>query len=71
MPGYVCFQLSLELAQIVPVEKIVESSFQKFVSYATELRKSGSDIIVKASLVDVFGRGILSHKLEKAFKDKV
>ncbi|KAL9084711.1 MAG: hypothetical protein Q9165_007959 [Trypethelium subeluteriae] len=71
MPSYVGFQLALDLASILPVREIAERSFQKFITYASELRKSGSDIVVEANLAEIFGRGNVSSELEQAFKSKV
>ncbi|KAL9078110.1 MAG: hypothetical protein Q9157_002965 [Trypethelium eluteriae] len=63
--------LALDLASIFPVKEVAERSFQKFIAFASELRKSGSDIVVEANLAEVFGRGNISSELEQAFKSKV
>jgi hypothetical protein len=58
MPGYLGLQLSLELAQIVPIKDVIQSSAAGLWSLARNLRNSGSDISVERDLAEIFGRGI-------------
>ncbi|KIX95295.1 uncharacterized protein Z520_08812 [Fonsecaea multimorphosa CBS 102226] len=71
MPGYVGFQLALELTNVLPVREIGTLVYTKLLDMARELRNSGSDIVVEADLASIFGRAQVSLELEKAFKAKV
>jgi hypothetical protein len=71
MPKYLGVQLAVELSNIFPVKDIVRSGISQAVSFARNLRKSGSDIVVEEDLAAVFGRGRVSTDLERLFKTQV
>jgi hypothetical protein len=68
MPGYVGFQLSLDVASLFPA---AISGVSTLIDYARSLRTSGSDIVVEADLAEIFGRGRVSVELERKFKTEV
>jgi hypothetical protein len=65
------FQLALELSNVFPVKELVSSAASQILTFARNLRKSGSDMVVEEDLAEVFGRGKVSSELEKKFKDTV
>lgn len=71
MPVYSGIQLAVELTRVFPVQEIIQSGVSQAVSFARNLRKSGSDIVVEEDLADVFGRGRINVEVEKKFKDCV
>src|SRR5271155_3097371 len=74
MPGYVGFQLAVELTNLIPKELAttgITTGITKLVNFARELRRSGSDIVVEEDLAEIFGRGRVSANLEKQFKAQV
>jgi len=71
MSGYVGFQLALELSNVFPVKELALSAASQILTFARDLRKSGSDVVVEEDLAEVFGRGRVSSELEKKFKDTV
>src|SRR2546429_1147828 len=71
MPGYVGFQLALELSNIPLVKEAVQSGANQLIAFARNLRKSGSDIVVEEDLAEVFGRGRISPQLASDFTDVV
>ncbi|KAJ5640361.1 uncharacterized protein N7484_008223 [Penicillium longicatenatum] len=71
MPGYVGFQIALELSQLLPIKALAQRAGDHVLTLARDLRKSGSDIVVEQDLVEVFGRGKISSSLEIAFKNDV
>ena len=64
-------QLGVELTNIFPVRRIVDSTYDRIVSLARDLRKSGSDFLVEEELADIFGRGRINSEIERQFKDAV
>ncbi|KAL9618985.1 MAG: hypothetical protein Q9160_006379 [Pyrenula sp. 1 TL-2023] len=70
MPQYFGFQLALELSNLIPKEPIAAAA-SKLMSFARDLRLSGSDIVVEEDLAEIFGRGRMSVDLEKRFKEQV
>jgi hypothetical protein len=70
MPGYVGFQLTLDLAHLFPSE-LASQGIAKFLDFARDLRKSGSGIVVEEDLAAIFGRGRVSTALERDFKAEV
>ena len=70
MPGYVGFQIALELTNLVPRE-VVTTGFTQLLDFARDLRKSGSNIVVEEDLAEIFGRGRISGDLETKFKSQV
>lgn len=71
MPGYVGFQLALELSNIFPLKELVTSTGPQLLRLARNLRKSGSDLLVEQDLAAVFGRGRIEPQLEQDFKKTV
>ncbi len=65
------FSLALELSNIFPIRTVVESAATQLLTFARELRKSGSDIVVEEDLAAVFGRGRISPELADKFRDAV
>lgn len=70
MPGYVGFQIALELTNLIPRE-VVSAGITRVVNFARDLKNSGSDIVVEEDLAEIFGRGRISKDLEEKFKAKV
>ena len=64
-------QLSVELTNVEPVRHLIKHSYEAFLNYARDLRKSGSDMVVEADLVTIFGRGRVSFELEQKFREAV
>ena len=64
-------QLGVELTNIFPVHRIADLAYNKIVSLARDLRRSGSDFLVEEELADIFGRGRISSEVERQFKDIV
>ena len=69
------FQLSLELTNIFPVGSVIRdlggSAYQKIMSVARDLRKSGSDLLVEEDLAAIFGRARIEADIEHQFKRNV
>lgn len=65
------FSLALELSNIFPIRTVVESAAAQLLTFARELRKSGSDIVVEEDLAAVFGRGRIRPELADKFRDAV
>jgi hypothetical protein len=70
MPGYIGFQLSLELTKLLP-SGLVTAGVTQLVNFARELRTSGSDIVIEEDLATIFGRGRISPEIERTFKEEV
>ena len=64
-------QLSVELTRAFPIGALIENAGIQVLDYARDLRKSGSDIVVEADLVEVFGRGKIVPEIERKFRDVV
>ncbi|KAL9114815.1 MAG: hypothetical protein Q9187_007400, partial [Circinaria calcarea] len=62
------FQLAIELTNVFPVREMVKSTFDHVVSFARELQKSGSDLIVEEDLAALFGRGRIMPDFIEQFK---
>ena len=69
------FQLSLELTNIFPIGSIARDlgglAYQKIVSFARDLRKSGSDLLVEEDLASIFGRARIVADVEDQSKREV
>ena len=69
------FQFSLELSNIFPIGSIVRhlsgSAYEQIMSFARELRKSGSDLLVEEDLAAIFGRARITREVEDVFKKDV
>lgn len=63
-------QLSFELTKFLPTGLVTDAATQ-LVSFARELRTSGSDIVVEEDLAAIFGRGRISPAIESGFKKQV
>ena len=66
MPGYIGFQLALDLSSIFPVRALADGTASKVMALARDLRKSGSDLVVEEDLAEVFGKGKISPLLRIA-----
>ncbi|KAL9607079.1 MAG: hypothetical protein Q9167_007972 [Letrouitia subvulpina] len=71
MPVETQFNLALELAQVFNLGTVVKSGATALLSFARELRKSGTDIVVEEDLADIFGRGRIVPQLEESFRKEV
>ncbi|KAL8634974.1 MAG: hypothetical protein Q9228_007489 [Teloschistes exilis] len=66
------FALALELASFFPpIKWAVTTAGDAIMSYARELRQSGSDIVAEEELANVFGRCKISSRLASSFKTVV
>ncbi|KAL8762425.1 MAG: hypothetical protein Q9194_007549 [Teloschistes cf. exilis] len=66
------FALALELASFFPpIKWAVTTAGDAIMSYARELRQSGSDIVAEEDLANVFGRCKISSRLASSFKTVV
>ena len=69
------FQLSLELSNIFPIGSIVRhlsgSAYEQITSFARDLRKSGSDLLVEEGLAVILGRARITREVEDDFKKTV
>ena len=69
------FQLSRELSNIFPIGSIVRhlsgSAYGQIMSFARELRKSGSDLLIEEDLAAIFGRARFTREVEDVFKKNV
>lgn len=65
------FQISLELANILPIRNIVSAvttaTWSTVLNLARNLKRSGSDLLVEEDLCNVFGRVTIDHTLSKTF----
>jgi hypothetical protein len=69
------FQLGLELTNIFPIREVVRNIsnplYAKILSFARDLRKSGSDLLVEEDLAAIFGRALINRDLEESFRKDV
>jgi hypothetical protein len=63
--------LSVEITLLFPVASVAEEAAKAFVTYAKDLRHSGSDVFVEEVLVEDFGRSKISGRPESSLKSIV
>ena len=71
MPGYLGLQVSLELTNLLPIKEAVIAAGSYLLSFARDLKASGSDIVVEADVASVFGRGVIQREVENNFRQAV
>ena len=71
MPSAVGLQFSLELAKVFPVGEAVQHVGKSVLSWARDLRKSNSDLVVESDLAELLGRLKIQPEFERNFKQHV
>ena len=65
------FQLNLEITRIFGAANQVATGVNNLISFARELRNSGSEIVVEEDLATIFGRGKIQNEIEIQFRQDV
>src|SRR5438876_11760475 len=68
MPGFVGFQLALDVTKLIPVALNAGS---QLLALARDFRKSGSDLVVEADLAEIFGGAKILPQFEMSFREVV
>ena len=63
--------MSLELSRVTPIKDVANSTYQKVLEYARQVRMSGSDIVVEEDLATLFGQVRVSPELEEQYRQVV
>ena len=61
-------QIGVELTNLKPVRRFLDEATTRVVEFATELKKSGSDIVVEVNLAEAFGGVRITHAVEEKFR---
>ncbi|KAK6822831.1 hypothetical protein PG987_014376 [Apiospora arundinis] len=64
------FQFSVELTKLVPMT-LLGQGLDNVLSFARELKKSGSDLLVENDLVAIFGRGKVDERIKATFLNEI
>ena len=71
MPSGVGLRFSLELAKVFPVGEAIQYVGNSVLSWARDLRKSNSDLVVESDLAELLGRLKIQSEFERNFRQRV